>query len=206
MNGDKFRKIAALALLGALPAASALAQPVGDAARGRELVEQNCIACHGVDGNGPVPSFPKVAGLHYEYTIKQLHEFQGKRRPSEIMQPIAAVLTEQQVQDVALYFASQRAVPVDTVDASLLPLGRKLYEDGNSDSGVPACAGCHGTEGRGNARFPRLAGQFQEYVVAQIQQFAEGKRTNDKRMMQVIANRLTAEEVQAVAHYIASMP
>lgn len=207
VNRTSLRAFAVFAALGMLTTPSAVrAQLVGDFDRGRDLAATHCVACHGADGNGPVPSFPKIAGLHKEYTIKQLQEFRTQRRVSEIMQPIAAGLSEQEIADVALFFAAQRAVPVEVVDAGVLPLGRRVYEEGNPAAGVPACAGCHGTEGRGNPRFPRLAGQYPDYTLEQMRQFAGGERRNDKRMMQAIATRLSAEETHAVAHYIASMP
>lgn len=206
MRRNKHNTMAVLACAGLLLAAGgAHAQATGDPARGQALAAQVCVACHGADGNSPVPTFPKLAGQHADYMFKQLQEFAGARRDSEIMKPIVAQLSERDMADAAVYFAGQRPSPGQVEDAALLAAGRKLYDDGNADSGVPACAGCHGPRGIGNARYPRLAGQHSGYVLDQIQRFGDGRRSNDKRLMQTIATRLSEAEVRAVAQYIASM-
>lgn len=87
----------------------------------------------------------------------------------------------------------------------MLDAGRRVFNEGNPDQGVPACAGCHGVNGIGNARYPRLAGQYPAYVLDQMAQFADGRRSNDKRLMQTIASRLGGTETRAVAEYIASL-
>lgn len=196
----------ALMAVGTWGAASTALAQEADVARGKALVEQVCVACHGVDGNSVVPTFPKVAGMHYEYTLKQLQEFRSGKRVSPVMQPLVADLTEQNMRDVAAYFATQKATEAPVTDEAVLAAGQHLFDHGNHETGVPACAGCHGTEGLGNARFPRLSGQHPDYVLDQMKQFAAGQRSNDKRMMQTIASRLTEEEIHAVAQYIASMP
>lgn len=195
---------AALALVGLLLAGPLAAQS-GDVERGRGIATGTCIACHGEDGNGLVPNFPKLAGQHADYLLKQLQEFAGSRRENEIMKPIVDAMSAQDMADVSVYYATQRTSPGQVADATLLEQGRRVYDDGDPEAGVPACAGCHGPRGIGNPRYPRLAGQYTVYTIDQMQRFADGRRTNDKRLMQTVAARLGEADTRAVAEYIASL-
>jgi cytochrome c553 len=198
--------IAASACTGLLLAATAAsAEVIGDIERGKAVAAEICVACHGADGNSPVPMFPKLAGQHADYAFKQLQEFAGARRQSAIMKPIVDGLSALDMADTAVFFASQQPTPGQVDDPSMLETGRRVFDQGNPDQGVPACAGCHGQNGVGNARYPRLAGQHTAYVLDQMAQFADGRRTNDKRLMQTIASRLGETETRAVAEYIASL-
>lgn len=197
--------IAALVLAGCMLSGTALAQTAGDVERGRTLATSVCVACHGEDGNGFVPNFPKLAGQHPDYMLKQLQEFAGSRRESEIMKPIVDALSAQDMADASAYFATQRTSPGQVADPSLLEQGRQIYENGDPDAGVPSCSGCHGERGIGNARYPRLAGQYTVYTIDQMQRFADGRRTNDRRLMQTVAARLDEAKTRAVAEYVASM-
>lgn len=188
-----------------LVAGPAFAQLTGDAAKGRALAGEVCIACHGVDGNSPIDAFPKIAGQHAEYALKQLQDFAGSRRHSDIMKPIVSLLSAEDMANAAVYFSTQQAAPGQVDDPSMLDVGRRVYENGNPDAGVPACVGCHGENGIGNARYPRLAGQYPAYILDQMARFADGRRTNDKRLMQTVASRLGENETRAVAEYIASL-
>jgi cytochrome c553 len=194
----------ALALL-AGAAGAAFAQG-GEPAKAQSIVEGTCAACHGADGNSPVPNFPKLAGLDAAYLLKQLQDFQAKRRPSEVMAPLVDGLSAEDLAGVAAFFAGQKAAPGTVREPGLLAAGKKMYDDGNPASGVPACAGCHGPEGAGSGRFPRLAGQHAEYATDQLKLFAAGKRKNDRRLMQAVADRMTEQEIRAVAEYLASQP
>lgn len=191
-----------------LCATAAWGQQAGDSARGKALSDETCIACHGPDGNGPVAMFPKLAGQHAPYLAKQLQDFASGRRDSDIMKPIVASLSAADMADVSVFFASQQptVTPTDPPpDAATLSLGKRIYDDGDAATGVPACAGCHGANGIGNTRYPRLAGQHSAYLLDQMQRFASGQRSNDKRLMQTVASRLGADETRAVAEYIASL-
>jgi cytochrome c553 len=191
----------------ALAASAAQAQVAGDATKGKEIVDKVCVACHGADGNGPVPTFPRLAGQSAEYLQKQLQDFKKNKRQNDIMAPNAAVLSDEDMANLAVYFSAQKvAAAAPEGDAALLAAGKKLFDEGNTVSGVPACSGCHGTTGGGSALYPRIASQHLPYVLDQLKQFATGKRKNDKRLMQAVASRLTEEETQAVAHYVASLP
>jgi len=192
----------ALPVLAASDASPAVA--VGDAVAGKEK-SAPCAACHGVDGNSVNPAWPKLAGQHAEYLAKQLWYFKHGERDNATMKPMATALDEQGRADVAAYYASQK-MTIGQADPELVELGERIYRSGNKDSGVAPCMGCHGPNGVGNpaALYPALHGQHAQYVESQLHGFASGNRANEnaKKMMQILASRMTNQEIRAVASYI----
>jgi cytochrome c553 len=200
-----------------LLALSALSVVVGtaaaqNAARGQRIAGQVCAACHAADGNSVAATNPKIAGQFAEYLQKQLGDFKaqpGKNpaRASPIMTPMAANLSDDDIQSLAAYYAGQKLRPASAADKDLAALGQKIWRGGIAASNVPACAGCHGPAGAGiPAQFPRLAGQFAEYVAAQLKGFKDGARSNDANgIMRGVAARMTEREIQAVAQYAAGL-
>ena len=176
----------------------------GDAAAGKEK-SASCAACHGADGNSVNPEWPKLAGQHEGYIVKQLTYFKDGERVNETMKGMASNLTEQDREDLAAYFSSQK-VKIGAADPSLVELGQKIYRSGNATSGIAPCMGCHGPNGAGNpaANYPALRGQNAKYVENQLRGFASGQRHNEnaKKMMQILASRMTDLEIRAVASYI----
>ncbi len=183
----------------------------GDPAAGKAR-SATCAACHGADGNSTNPEWPKLAGQSESYLLKQLQNFKAGAdaadgRYNASMAPMVAPLSEQDMADLAAYFASQ--VPkAGEADQALVELGKQVYKGGNNASGVAACAACHGPNGNGNpaAKFPMLAGQHSKYTTIQLEAFSKGQRTNDAgQMMRNIANKMTDAEMAAVAEYIAGL-
>lgn len=176
-------------------------------------VTQVCSACHGADGNSVAPANPKLAGQFAEYLQKQLRDFMPHKgggkpvRASAVMNGMVANLSDTDVQVLASYFAGQALKPAAAADKTLAGEGQKLWRGGDAARGVPACAGCHGPSGAGiPAQFPRLAGQYAEYVAAQLQAFRSGTRANDPGgMMRGVAAHLTDPQIRALAEYIAGL-
>ena len=197
-------------LTGLLFAATSWASPApataaqGDPVKAQKLVNEVCGACHGMDGNSTAPAYPSLAGQHPEYVAKQLREFRSGARKNAIMAPNAAKLTDDDILNLAAYYAAQQPKPRMAKDAELVAEGLRVFKGGNAGSGVPACASCHGPAGAGiPAQFPRLAGQHAKYVEAQLRNFRSGDRVNDGgKMMQVIARKMTDQEMKAVAEYV----
>ena len=192
--------------------ASAQAPAKPDAAKGQGIAAQVCAACHGADGNSPLPANPKLAGQIYEYLHKQMVNFKpqaGKKaeRGNAVMAGMLANLSATDLRDLAAYYASQKLKPAVARDKELAALGQKIYRGGNAASGVAACAGCHGPSGAGMpAQYPRIAGQFAEYTDAQMKAFRAGTRANDPNgMMRAVAVRMSDREIQAVAEYAAGL-
>lgn len=201
--------IRALAVAVALSALPAVAQ---DAAKAQSIANQVCASCHAADGNSTAPANPKIAGQVAEYLHKQLVDFkaqQGKKpaRESPIMMGMVANLSEADMKGLAAFYAGQKLKPAAAADKNLAALGQKIWRGGNAANGVPACAGCHGPAGAGMpAQYPRLAGQYAEYIASQLKAFKEGGRANDPNgMMRGVAARMSEREIRAVAEYAAGL-
>ena len=197
------------AVAAALFAAQAQAQ---DAAKAQTIANQVCAACHAGDGNSTAPANPKIAGQIPEYLHKQLADFkaQGGKKPareSAIMMGMVANLSDGDMKGLAAFYAGQKLKPAAAADKNLAALGQKLWRGGNAASGIPACAGCHGPTGAGMpAQYPRVAGQYAEYIAAQLKAFREGGRANDPNgMMRGVTARMTDREMRAVAEYAAGL-
>lgn len=198
-------------LAAALAATSAFANPPaaapvskGDPKAAESIVNQVCAGCHAVDGNSAAAANPKLAGLNAEYLYKQLTDFKSGERKSAVMSGMVASLTPQDMQNLAAYFSAQQPKPGTSKDQELALLGQKVYRGGVMGAGVPACASCHGAQGKGiPAQFPRLAGQHSDYIYAQLNSFRVGPRANDgAKMMRTIAAKMTDADMKAVASYI----
>ncbi len=176
-----------------------------DIARGQALAGGECAGCHGADGNSEIPTFPKLAGQHVVYLLKELNDYNQAHRASDIMQPMAASLSEQDKLDIAHFYARQKPAPGTVAKPELLALGKQVYLEGNSKNGVPSCDGCHDEDGAGSGKFPRVAGQHPEYLLEELQRYASGKRSHGTRVMRTVAERLTPEEAEAVSQYMASL-
>ena len=192
--------------------ASEEAHAKADPAKGKVIAESICVACHGADGNSPVSANPNLAGQGEQYIYKQLKNFKaadGKpaARNNPIMAGMAAPLSDEDMKNVAAWFASQKQKPAAAKDEKQIALGQKIWRQGDFKKGVPACAGCHGPAGAGlPALYPRLAGQFQEYTEAQLKTFRTEERANDpEKMMRMIAAKLSDVEIKAVAEYAAGL-
>lgn len=200
---------ALLAAMLAATASSSAAPPEGDPEKGRQIASQVCVACHGIDGNGTEPAnpeIPKLAGKQPEYLLKQLKDSKSGKRKNEIMAAMAASLTPDDMANLSLYYAGQKARPGVVKNPALIAQGKKIYLDGNPDSGVPACAGCHEPDAHGYGFFPHLAGQYSEYVFLQLKRFNSGERSNDKGLaMQSVTAKMTEQEMMAVAEYLAGV-
>lgn len=192
----------AITLLVCTTAGSALA--AGDPEAGKTK-SASCAACHGADGNSLNPEWPKLAGQNEKYLTKQLGYFQHGERENSTMSGMVANLSGQDIEDIAAYYMGQIST-IGSADPALVEFGERIYRSGNSDSGVAPCMGCHGPSGAGNpaAGYPALRGQHAKYVEIQLHGFAEGKRVNEnaKKMMQILASRMTNREIRAVASYI----
>lgn len=201
------RQLGAGVLLAVVGLANAAAAPLGDAADGQAKAQAICAACHGVDGNSAIPMNPVLAGQHPEYLYKQLRDYKSGERQNAIMAGMAAALSDQDMRDVAAYYAAQKPRQGSAGDLSLATAGQKLYRGGNAKTGVVPCAGCHSPNGAGiPIQYPRLKGQHTAYTVAQLQAFRAGQRANDAgTMMRNVAARMTDAEMAAVAEYITGL-
>jgi len=172
-----------------------------------------CHGCHGEKGQAIAPNFPNLANQKSGYIIKQVIDFQKNYRHDDTMSPMAAtVASKQDLSDIAAYFSSQKAMTamIPGGDASKIEQGKKIFNDGNPETGLYGCVNCHGKNGRGksatNQIFPIIGGQNKDYLTAQLMTFRSGERKNDPAgMMGDIAKRLSDKEIDAVAEYLSSL-
>lgn len=185
----------------------------GDAEAGKAK-SATCVACHGTDGNSQVDMYPKIAGQHATYLYKQLKEFKlgmetgGQQgRNNAIMFGMVAALSDQDMQDLAAYFASQKMKP-GTTPENVIAAGEKLYRGGDAERGIAACIACHGPTGTGSglAKFPKIAFQNATYLKTTLAEFRDGKRANDPNgMMQDIAKKLTDADIELISQYLGGL-
>ena len=191
------------AALSMVPAAMA-----GNAEAGKTKAAA-CGGCHGMDGNSMIPAYPKLAGQNEAYIVKQIKDFKANStRQNAIMLGMVAALSDEDAADIGAYFQSQKLASAATFDESKLAAGREIYKGGNLQTGVPACQACHGPNGAGTAGigYPQLGGQYVDYTLAQLKAFKEGARSNDDKMlMRSIVEKMSEEDMVAVANYIASL-
>ena len=176
-----------------------------DLAKGQEKSTQVCGACHTADGSRGLPANPILQGQHAEYLVKQLTEFKAGKRANAIMTGMASALSDEDMKNVAAFYASKQAKPGFAKNKDLVVLGEKIYRGGIAAKQVPACAGCHGPTGAGiPAQFPRLAGQHADYAELQLTAFRAGTRSNSAQMT-AIAARMSDKEIKAVSDYVAGL-
>jgi cytochrome c553 len=198
----------------ATPAAPGTPFDHGKAADGQAKAAL-CAACHGPGGNSTNPEWPRLAGQSAVYIAEQLHLFKAGTRSNPLMQPLVASLTDQDIDDLAVYFQTQTPLGLEA-DPSYWKSGEALYLRGDSATAVPACVACHGPAGRGNlaAGYPALRAQQSVYVVKQLNAYADGTRYTGNAalrqdpnsvMMFTIAKRLTPEQIRDVASYVQGM-
>ncbi|MFZ4478275.1 MAG: c-type cytochrome [Rhodoferax sp.] len=169
------------------------------------VIAQVCSGCHGMDGNSVIPSIPKLAGRHQEYLLRELKDFMSGARKSDVMGAIVPTLDSSDLKAIALYFSRQKPSSEKINDPAAAALGEKIFQDGDEERGLPACAGCHEPDGSGTKRFPRLAGQHREYLVEQMMKFRNDLHTNPgARFMRTVTKRMTENDIRAVAEYISA--
>ena len=175
---------------------------------------QTCVACHGADGNSLITQYPKLAGQHEKYLEKQLKELklgmtsggkQGRNEP--VMGAMAMPLSEQDMADLAAYYAS---LPIsnNSTPENVVEEGKILYTAGNAERGLTACIACHGPRGNGTelSGFPKISGQHAEYIKAQLEKFRDGSRNNDMNaMMRDVAKKLTDADIETLSKYVGGL-
>lgn len=187
-----FAAVACLAVSGANAA---------DLARAQAIVTEKCQLCHGMEGESSNAIYPRLAGQNAAYIAKQLADFKSGRRKGT-MNEMAANLTEAEMVALGQYFSSKPPQAHRISDPDLAAVGKYIYHNGNKWSGVADCASCHGPDGAGTDKLPRIAGQHMRYLVTQLQDFTSRERTNDNAVMHSIASKLTEMEIEAVARYL----
>lgn len=200
-------KFAAIALSATFLASTAGADGIVDgsveAGKARSVP---CSACHGADGNSVNPVWPSIAGQHATYIVEQLQAFKSGKRVDPLMSGQAMMLSDEDMRNLAVYYAEQKPAARTVADADLVARGEALYRGGDRESRASACIACHGPTGKGNpaAGYPMLRGQYAVYTAKQLRDYASGARTSDgpTRVMRDIAERLSDKDIEAVSSYV----
>lgn len=180
-------RVAVLLLGGLLPAGAASPQ---DAEAGRAVAGM-CRTCHGIDGYASIPIAPHIGGEPASYIEAQLRAFRDGSREHEMMSVVAAGLSDQQIADVAAWYAAQRAT-------ATLPAGV------SADAAPAACTECHGADGMSSAEdAPNLAGETNIYIETQLKAFRLGKRTHE--IMTPVASEMSDGEMRKIADWYAAV-
>lgn len=184
----------------------------GDAFHGM-LLAHRCDHCHGAEGFSPALSTPNLAGIDRPSIWKQLEDFRTQKRVSPVMQPIASSLSEHDLADVAAYYSmlpnlpepqDNRSFPQSQPGAAHVVLASRLVSTGDGERGIPPCQACHGPVAYRTGA-PSLSTQNADYILRQLERFADNSRSNDINMpMRTIASELTEEEKHALAEYYGS--
>ena len=168
-----------------------------------------CKTCHGSSGQGYHGAFPipRLAGQQPEYIENQLKAFINRRRANKFMSSVAHVLTPEMLPALAAHFQDLNPKPVGGAPRDLIPAGKKIYEEGLPNAGVPPCASCHGPEAKGNGAFPRLAGQLHDYVLRKLVNWTKERgldpaNPDTSAIMEPIAHNLTEQQIASVAAYL----
>lgn len=182
------------------------ANAAGNAEAGKTKAA-TCAACHGVNGNAPVAMYPKLAGQHSDYIVKQLKDFKSGARKDPIMMGMVMGLSEADMADIAAYYQSLPVTEGSTPEDAIA-IAKPIYLGGDSERNIASCVSCHGPRGNGMglAKFPKISSQNEAYVVAQLKKFRNGERANDPQGMMVdTTNRLTDAEIDALAKYLVGL-
>lgn len=194
-------------LNGLLLAGAVSAQTVGAPdKRVMEIIDSRCILCHGREGESASAVYPRLAAQHPDYLLKQLKDFRDGRRKSDTMSGMVKDLKDDEFQGLAAWFSTRKPAFRRPGDTDLAAVGKYIFANGNSFSGVPACEACHGPSGHGTQQLPRLAGQHPAYLEIQLKEFGNRARSNDNAVMHSVASKLTELETRAVSVYIGGLP
>ncbi|WP_295006636.1 c-type cytochrome [uncultured Dechloromonas sp.] len=170
--------------------------------RGEEQVMGKCFLCHGATGDSSSPLYPKLAGQNEAYLLKQLRNFKSGERDSNDMRKVVSDMSDDDMRAAAHFFSNQQPSRGKSAYGEMRAVGERLYRQGNPDNGLVPCRDCHGENGAGSDKLPRIAGQHTLYIETQLSLFEERKRTNDNAQMQDIAKRLSVDEARAVAEFL----
>ena len=180
-------------LLSAVPASAQ------DAAAGGKKAAEVCAACHGPDGNSSQPLYPSLAGQTARYIYLQLKDFNEGRRTDSLMTPVAKTLTRDDMFNVAAYFSAQQLRPTD------FKADPERVAKGSTKAAETLCTMCHGGGFKGQNEIPRVAGQQHDYIVKQLHDFKERKRTNDAGNMASVSKTLSDEDIENLAQYLTTL-
>jgi cytochrome c553 len=192
----RWRRWLGAGVLGVAGAGTAIAAGT-DAQRQKAVV---CESCHGIEGRSSVPDTPSLAGQPKQFITTQLVMFREGNRKNAIMNPIAAPLSNAEVNELGSYFSAQAAEPAGK------PLAAGAAAAARGVAERLGCVTCHGAELKGQQHIPRLAGQQADYLRTQLLGFKAGTRFDMDGNMTAAAQALTPADIETLASYLSALP
>ena len=193
------RRSGAAAAAALLTLAAYTAPAVAGAEEGRAKAAA-CAACHGENGNSANPAFPSLSGQPKQFIVSALFQFREGKRQNEVMSPMAARLSNADMNDLAAWYSAQPALaPQHKTAPANVEKGRQLSVQNN-------CVACHGASLMGQQHIPRLAGQQKDYLRAQLASFKASTRGEMDGVMTSAAQALSADDIDVLADYLAGLP
>jgi cytochrome c553 len=187
--------LAAAVMAAVLPSVAAAA----DARRGAELAADRCAACHGANGRSQMPDIPSLAGQQAGYITVQLILFREGIRQVPAMQAFTANMPDNDVEDLAAFFASLPPGPPDDRTAR----DDALFAAGQRVAAARNCGVCHRPNFTGGEQVPHLAGQREEYLTRAMIEYRDGRRVGADPQMNGAVFGLSDADISALAHYLA---
>ncbi|MGC8697290.1 MAG: c-type cytochrome, partial [Halothiobacillus sp.] len=184
----------------------------GNVQKGGQLAnEQMCASCHGHAGIAQSNNWPSLAGQRAEYTYKMLQDYKnGSRNTYPLMTALAKPMSDQDMADIAAFYASFKLPPVPEgtpIDKALADKAELLVMKGDGNRLLAPCMSCHGYKGEGDVvDIPAMAGQTPEYFIRTMQDYKAGKRSDDVySRMRLVAHSLSDQEIIELANYYANL-
>ena len=180
-----------------------MAHSAGDPVAGKAKAAP-CTSCHGVDGNNEQTSYPKLAGQHAKYIVKQTIDFKEGRRKDNIMSGIVSMVPNRDdLEDIAAYFASQTAMKGELTSKPMAKKGERLFSD-------ERCIFCHDEGGKPKEVYstgaPVIGGQHKAYLIKTMNDIKFARRNADiYGLMYKTLQQLSAEDIEAIAEYLSAL-
>ena len=194
------RRARAAAFAAALLMLAIYAAPAAAGAEEGRAKAAACVACHGENGNSASPAFPSLSGQPKQFIVSSLFQFREGKRQNEVMSPMAAKLSNADMNDLAAWFSAQPALaPQHKTAPANVDKGRQLSVQNN-------CVACHAANLMGQQHIPRLAGQQKDYLRAQLASFKASTRGEMDGVMTSAAQALSVEDIDVLADYLAGLP
>jgi cytochrome c553 len=195
---DRAGAAAVVAVAVALTGAGFAAPAAAGIEEGRAKAEA-CFACHGPGGNSADPSYPSIAAQPRQFIVSALFQFREGKRKNELMSPMAAGLSNADMNDLAAFFSAQRAVPTGVkTTAENAAAGPRISAQNN-------CTACHGASLMGQQHIPRIAGQQAAYLRDQLRSFKASTRADMDGVMTSAAQALSLHDIDVLADYLAGL-
>lgn len=185
-------------LAAALLAAAFSPAKAQDARRGADLAAP-CAQCHGANGRSQTETIPSLAGQPADFITIQMILLREGLRDAPAMAPFAAGKSDQDIQDIAAYFATLQPSPPE----DRRPRDGALFAAGQALTGPRHCGTCHVSDYGGRNQIPRVAAQREEYLLHAMTQYRDGNRAGPDTQMNGAVAGLTNADLAALAHYLA---